>query len=226
MCFIFLDEVHSNPQWSLGCKMIFDQIPNSFLVCTGSSDLSLRLNPDSARRAHLINMYPLSLTEFIAIRQVPSGASQARTPESSLSRKLRNALFESITVIEAYEGLASCRELISQYYDDVEQTGFLGARYCRWTQISAQLIECDILTDTAPCRFSVSQKNMQICKLHYCLLESVSPSGEYDQREIREIILQTVEQTLIGDTLKLMAGQTGDSRVNFQLQASTINLLP
>ena len=52
------------------------------------------------------------------------------------------------------------------------------------------------------------------------------PSREYHQREILEIILQTVEQTLIGDTLKLLAGQTGDSRVNFQLQASTINLLP
>ncbi len=169
-------------------------------------------------------MYPLSLTEFIAIRQVQGGASQASTPESSLSRKLRNALFESGTVIEAYEGLASCRELTSQYYDDVEQTGFLGGKTVDGP-ISAQLIEGYINGYGTLPFFGILKKhaNMQIGLLP----PGVSiPSGEYDQREIREIILQTVEQMLIGDTLKLLAGQTGDSRVNFQLQASTINLLP
>ncbi len=221
--FIFLDEVHSDPQWSLGCKIIFDQIPNSFLVCTGSSALSLRLNPDSARRAHLIKMYPLSLTEFIAIRQIKSGVSQASAPESSLSSKLRNALFESRTVIEAYEGLENCRELVSQYYSDVEQTGFLGSRIVN-EYISLRLIEEYINGYGTLPFFSIpKQVNMQMGLL---------PPGvnilhaEYDKREIREMILQTVEQTLIGDTLKLLAGQTNDSRVNFQLQASTINLLP
>lgn len=223
MFFIFLDEVHSDPQWSLGCKVLFDQIPNSFLICTGSSALSLRLNPDSARRAHLIKMYPLSLAEFIAIRQIQGGASQAYTPENNLSYKLRNALFGSRTIIEVYEELVSCREFVNSYYNGVNQTEFLG-RATVDIPIASQLIEEYINNyGTLPFFNTPKHANMQIGLLSSGINV---PPGEYDKREIREMILRTVEQTLVGDTLKLLAGQAGDSRVNFQLQASTINLLP
>ena len=223
MFFIFLDEVHSDPQWSLGCKIIFDQIPNSFLVCTGSSALSLRLNPDSARRAHLIKMYPLSLTEFVAIRQIQGGMSQEHIPESDLSQRLRTALFESHTIIEVYEKLVSCGESIGRYYSGLNQMELLG-RTTIDEPIAAQLIEEYINGyGTLPFCSIAKHANMQIGLLSPGIND---PAGKYDKRDIQERILQTVEQTLTGDTLKLLAGQTSDSRVNFQLQASTINLLP
>ena len=223
MFFIFLDEVHSDPQWSLGCKIIFDQIPNSFLVCTGSSALSLRLNPDSARRARLIKMYPLSLAEFVAIRQSQGDVSQTHLPASNLSHKLRTALFESRTIIEVYEGLLSCRKFVDHYYDSLGQTGFLG-KMTADESASSQLIEEYINGyGTLPFFSLPKYVNQQIGLLP---TGTSGRADEHDKGEIREVILQTVEQTLTGDTLKLLAGQSSDARVNFQLQASTINLLP
>ena len=223
MFFIFLDEVHSDPQWSLGCKIIFDQIPNSFLVCTGSSALSLRLNPDSARRARLIKMYPLSLAESVAIRQIQGGVSQAHIPESDLSHKLYTALFESRTVIEVYEKLINCGESADHYYNNLDQTRLLG-RTTTNEPISSQLIEEYINSYGTLPFFNIPKHASMQTEL---LSSGVnSPAGEHNKEEIREMILQTLEQTLTGDTLKLLAGQTNDSRVNFQLQASTINLLP
>lgn len=223
MFFIFLDEVHSDPQWSLGCKIIFDQIPNSFLVCTGSSALSLRLNPDSARRARLIKMYPLSLAEFVAIKESQRGVSQAHIPASDLSRKLRAALFESRTVIEVYEGLLNCNESADRYYDGLGQTGFLSEMTAD-ESASSQLIEEYINGYGTLPFFSIPKyANKQTGLLPTRIS---SPADGYDKEEIREMILQTVEQTLTGDTLKLLAGQSNDARLNFQLQASTINLLP
>ena len=223
MFFIFLDEVHSDPQWSLGCKIIFDQIPNSFLVCTGSSALSLRLNPDSARRARLIKMHPLSLAEFVAIRQIQGGISQAHIPESDLSHKLRTALFESRTIIEVYEKLVTYGESADRYYDGLDQTEPSG-RATTDEPISSQLIEEYINGYGTLPFFSIPKHASVQTELLSPRINSLA--GEYDKGEIREMILQTVEQTLTGDTLKLLAGQANDSRVNFQLQASTINLLP
>lgn len=223
MFFIFLDEVHSDPQWSLGCKIIFDQIPNSFLVCTGSSALSLRLNPDSARRARLIKMYPLSLAEFVAIRQSQRGVSQAHVPASDLSRELRSALFESRTVVEVYEGLLNCDKFVGRYYDSLGQTRFLGET-ADGEPVSSRLIE-EYINGYGTLPFFSTPKYAG--KQMGLLAAGVSGSADvHDQGEIREMILRTVEQTLTGDTLKLLAGKSDDARVNFQLQASTINLLP
>ena len=223
MFFIFLDEVHSDPQWSLACKIIFDQIPNSFLVCTGSSALSLRLNPDSARRAHLIKMYPLSLTEFVAIRQIQAGASQAYTPDNNLSQQLRDALFESASVVEAYKKLVDCSKLANSYYSQLDQPVVLDQTTAGQSTSSLLIEEYINGYGTLPFFSIPKPANGQIGLLSP---EMSSSTGVYDKQEIREMILQTVEQTLIGDTLKLFAGQTNDSRANFQLQASTINLLP
>ena len=39
--FVFLDEVHSLPKWSLAAKILYDRCPKLFLICTSSSALAL-----------------------------------------------------------------------------------------------------------------------------------------------------------------------------------------
>ena len=41
LIFIFLDEVHCLPQWSLAAKILYDRCRRLFLVCTSSSALAL-----------------------------------------------------------------------------------------------------------------------------------------------------------------------------------------
>lgn len=66
--YLFLDEVHKYPNWSLEIKNIYDNYPNLKLIISASSILDLNKGfADLSRRAITYNMNGLSLREFIEL---------------------------------------------------------------------------------------------------------------------------------------------------------------
>ena len=63
--YLFLDEVHKYPNWSQELKNIYDDLPDLYVVFTGSSLLSLKDgNADLSRRVVMHDIYGLSLREY------------------------------------------------------------------------------------------------------------------------------------------------------------------
>lgn len=67
--YLFLDEVHKYPNWSIEIKNIYDDFPELNIVFTGSSMLEiLNARADLSRRAVIYHMQGLSFREFLAIK--------------------------------------------------------------------------------------------------------------------------------------------------------------
>jgi hypothetical protein len=67
--YLFLDEVHKYPNWSVEIKNIYDDYPELKVVFTGSSLLEiLNARADLSRRAIVYNIQGLSLREYISIK--------------------------------------------------------------------------------------------------------------------------------------------------------------
>lgn len=95
--FIFLDEVHFWGQnWDLNLKILYDKNYSLFLVCTGSSALSLNMTPDSARRADIVRIQPLSLVEYMVletkVRQDRVSNPKTRSSLTKISRHFEDYL--------------------------------------------------------------------------------------------------------------------------------------
>jgi uncharacterized protein len=66
--YLFLDEVHKYPGWSVEIKNIYDDYPELKVVFTGSSLLEiLNAKADLSRRALIYNMQGLSFREFLCM---------------------------------------------------------------------------------------------------------------------------------------------------------------
>ena len=64
--FLFIDEIHKYPDWSISLKNLYDNYPNLKVVFTGSSVLDiLKGNADLSRRALLLNLQGLSFREYL-----------------------------------------------------------------------------------------------------------------------------------------------------------------
>ena len=67
--YLFLDEVHKYPDWSIELKNIYDDFPELKIVFTGSSMLEiLNARADLSRRAIIYHMQGLSFREFLNIQ--------------------------------------------------------------------------------------------------------------------------------------------------------------
>ncbi len=66
---IFLfDEIHDAENWSKSLKILYGKNKRIFIICTGSSALSLDTNPDLATLWDLNHIYPFSFSEFIQVK--------------------------------------------------------------------------------------------------------------------------------------------------------------
>ena len=136
--FVFLDEVHSLPKWSLAAKILRDRCPNLFLICTSSSALALWTTPDIARRAQFIRVGPLSLQEAVFMN-ASHEEDENRTlfsnfnydgvdpgkflPDISLGSKIQAALFNSDNALEVHSQLKFIEPEIDHYWEgrDIEE---------------------------------------------------------------------------------------------------------
>ncbi len=67
--YLFIDEVHRNPQWSVIVKSLYDRYPMLKMIISGSSALQMeRGEADLSRRMLSLNLNELSLREFIAMK--------------------------------------------------------------------------------------------------------------------------------------------------------------
>ena len=67
--FLFVDEVHKYPNWSIELKMIYDSMPELQVFFTGSSVLDINKGQaDLSRRAVMYSMQGLSFREFLQLK--------------------------------------------------------------------------------------------------------------------------------------------------------------
>ena len=117
--YIFLDEVHFLSDWSLAIKTLVDSSSKLFVVCTGSSALTLQTNADVARRASFTKIHPLSFTEFVSMKQVFEKKKDYKSADSHLSQEIKKALFESNDVMEVDKRLKAVEPAIESYWSDL-----------------------------------------------------------------------------------------------------------
>ena len=124
--FVFLDEVHSLPKWSLAAKILYDRCPKLFLICTSSSALALWTNEDIARRARFVRIGPLSLPEAAFINASNEdypwdyfNPNELR-PNIELGGKIKSALFDSDSATQAYDQLKYLEDETSRYWHSLE----------------------------------------------------------------------------------------------------------
>lgn len=68
---LLLDEVHYDDKWGLFLKNIFDRTKghkNILIIATGSSAISLKMNPDLSRRSTIVEMYPMKYNEYSLLK--------------------------------------------------------------------------------------------------------------------------------------------------------------
>lgn len=96
--FLFIDEVQQDIKWAATLKSLHDKARNIFIICSGSSAVSLQTNPDVARRAIFEKLYPLSFGEYEMIKR-------NIFPPGGLKQKIKTGIYESASAEDAYSKL-------------------------------------------------------------------------------------------------------------------------
>lgn len=110
--YIFLDEVQYDETWGATLKNLYDRTKMVFILCTGSSALSLQSNPDVARRITFTKIYPLSFPEYKMIKD-------GKYPIPKLGGELKSAIFESPDAKTVYDRLNALNEKVLTYWTGI-----------------------------------------------------------------------------------------------------------
>ena len=124
--FILIDEIHYDKKWPIVLKSIFDRSKNVFILCTGSSALSLQTkNADIARRVIFEKMYPMDFTEYLLLKSqsLHSRYKEAKVkfPPPDLKRKVKEAIFDSPDAKSCYSNLKKLEKDINRYWMDIDR---------------------------------------------------------------------------------------------------------
>ncbi len=99
---LLLDEIHYDENWGLFLKVLFDSTKghkNLFVIATGSSAISLRMNPDLYRRTSVMEVFPMKFDEFLILKY------NKKLPVANLQGGIREIIFNSSNAREVYRGL-------------------------------------------------------------------------------------------------------------------------
>ena len=113
--YIFLDEVHYDENWGVILKTLYDKSKKVFVICTGSSALSLQTNADMARRAIFIKIYPMSFTEYIFLKT-------GKQINFKISENIKNILFNSENAQDVHDNLKVFMPKIKDYWLNIDNT--------------------------------------------------------------------------------------------------------
>lgn len=120
---LLFDEVHDDPNWAKTLKILYDEARKAFIVCTGSPALLRQQTADLARRMKIEKVFPFRFIEFVAAKSFYFyEGKKTKYPEKNLSADLKNALFFSSTVDEAYHQLEQVKDKVKSYFDSINQT--------------------------------------------------------------------------------------------------------
>jgi len=122
--YLFLDEVHKYPNWSVELKNIYDDNPELYIVFTGSSLLEiLNSRADLSRRAVIYHMQGLSFREYLNIEL------KADLPAFNLSDILNNHLRLSQQIVSKLRPLQYFKQYLEHgyypFYQEVKELYFL-----------------------------------------------------------------------------------------------------
>lgn len=106
---LLLDEVHTDSEWASAVKSLYERTKNIFVICTGSSAVSLMINPDVTRRAHIEKIVPMSLPEYRMLRE-------RKTPTSQLKEKIEAALYSSSSARSCFNSLQTIQSEVEAFW--------------------------------------------------------------------------------------------------------------
>ena len=112
--FIFIDEAQYDPKWASVLKSVYDRSNKVFVVCSGSSAVSLQTNPDVIRRAIFEKLFPTSFSEFLMIKE-------NIYPVTDLQKNIKDAIFSSESAAEAYQKLKTFEPAVMSFWSQVDQ---------------------------------------------------------------------------------------------------------
>lgn len=122
--FIFIDEIHFDKKWAAVLKSIYDRSKRVFIVCTGSSALSLQSNADLARRIVFEKLYPMNFTEYMLLKtkyeSIKNGTTTIKFPEKGLKEAIKKALFYSNSADECFSQLIGLSNQVNKYWFGID----------------------------------------------------------------------------------------------------------
>ncbi len=138
--YLFLDEVHKYPDWSIEIKNIYDNYPELKIVITGSSALEIHKGKgDLSRRIVVYKLNGLSFREFLELKYniIFSEYTISQITENAV--EIANAINERIKPLKLFDEYLK----IGYYPYFIEDTENY---YKRLEQTVNQIIEVDFLT--------------------------------------------------------------------------------
>jgi predicted AAA+ superfamily ATPase len=166
--FIFIDEAQYDPKWASVLKSVYDRSNKVFVICSGSSAVSLQTNPDVIRRAIFEKLFPTNFCEFLMIRD-------GKLPVKNLKKNIKEALFLSNSAKEAYDKLKDFEQSVLSF----------------WSQVDLNYIDEYLKIGTLP--FAIKIKNEARVYQTITLLldkvinQDVQSLGRFDQKTISHI---------------------------------------
>lgn len=121
---LLFDEVHDDENWSRTLKILYDEVPNAFILCTGSSALILNSTADLSRRMHLLKVYPFSFSELLYAQKILTANEEMLVPDLSLASQLKEAIFYSVHAQPAMSALGDLKNVINPILDQTQIDDF------------------------------------------------------------------------------------------------------
>lgn len=122
--FVFIDEIHFDKSWPNVLKTIYDRSKKVFVVCTGSSALSLQSTPDLARRVIFEKLYPMNFTEYVLLKtkymSTKDGVTATKFPIKGMGEAVRDALFYNKNADECFASLKSLESQVKKYWFGID----------------------------------------------------------------------------------------------------------
>ncbi len=123
--FLFIDEIHFDENWPSVLKSIFDKSKNVFVICTGSSALSLQSTVDLSRRAIFEKLYPMNFREYVLLNSKYLNSSNkdliVKYPIKGLKEEIKNAFFYSENANKCFISLKNIQDKVNNYWSGIDQ---------------------------------------------------------------------------------------------------------
>jgi len=122
--FIFIDEIHFDKKWAAALKSLYDKSKRVFVVCTGSSALSLQSTTDLARRVFFERLYPMNFTEYTLLKTKYEFSKKKgikiKFPIKGLKDSIKNALFYSHDASQCFSNLKDLENQVKKYWSGID----------------------------------------------------------------------------------------------------------
>lgn len=113
---IFLDEIQTDPKWTITLKSFYEKTTKIFFCCTGSSAVSLQSETTAnlARRVKLEPMTPMSFCEYEMI-------NKNIYPVAGLKEKIKQTIYFSNNSEEVYNNLLKLQSEVNKYWSKIDR---------------------------------------------------------------------------------------------------------